>query len=110
VELIFLNISSKVLTLNLGLEPDIFTLQANSSTTVLLTVNDKLVNQSLILFVRILMTDKRFLMKLLGGKHAGTWLMGKNHKHYWRRSMSQTKTCTLTSIFIRKESKIELVV
>jgi hypothetical protein len=46
VELIFLNISSKVLTLSLGLEPDIFTLQANSPTTVLLTVNDKLVNVS----------------------------------------------------------------
>ena len=30
--LIFLNISSKVLPLNLGLEPDIFTLQANSPT------------------------------------------------------------------------------
>jgi hypothetical protein len=25
-------------------------------------------------------TDKRFLMKLLGGKYAGIWLMGKNHK------------------------------
>jgi hypothetical protein len=47
VELIFLNISSKVLTLSLGLEPDIFTLQANSPTTVLLTVNDKLVNVSI---------------------------------------------------------------
>ena len=35
--LIFLNISSKVLAL--GLEPDIFILQANSPTTVLLTVN-----------------------------------------------------------------------
>jgi hypothetical protein len=46
VELIFSNISSKVLTLSLGLEPDIFTLQANSPTTVLLTVNDKLVNVS----------------------------------------------------------------
>ena len=48
MELIFLNISSKVkvLTLSLGLEPDIFTLQANSPTTVLLTVNDKLVNVS----------------------------------------------------------------
>jgi hypothetical protein len=32
MELIFLNISSKVLTLSLGLEPDIFTLQANSPT------------------------------------------------------------------------------
>ena len=41
-QLIFLNISSKVLTLILGLEPDIFTLQANSPTIVLLTVNDKL--------------------------------------------------------------------
>jgi hypothetical protein len=42
-KLIFLNISSKVLTLSLGVEPDIFTLQANySPTTVLLTVNDKL--------------------------------------------------------------------
>jgi hypothetical protein len=30
VELIFLNISSKVLTLSLGLESDIFTLQANT--------------------------------------------------------------------------------
>ena len=30
MELIFLNISSKVLTLSLGLEPDIFILQANS--------------------------------------------------------------------------------
>ena len=45
--LIFLNISSKVLTLCLGLEPDIFILQANSPTTVLLTVNDKLVNVSI---------------------------------------------------------------
>ena len=42
--LIFLNISSKVLTLSLGLEPDMFILQANSRTTVLLTVDDKLVN------------------------------------------------------------------
>jgi hypothetical protein len=49
----------------------------------------------LILFVRILATDKRFLMKLLGGKHTGIWLMCKNHKHYWRHSTSQTKTCTL---------------
>jgi hypothetical protein len=49
--------------------------------------------QSLIPFVRILATDKRLLMKLLGGKHAGIWLMGKKHKHYWRHSMSQTKTC-----------------
>ena len=40
---LFKHISSKVLTLSLGLEPDIFTLQANSPTTVLLTVNDKLV-------------------------------------------------------------------
>ena len=42
--LIFLNISSKVLTLRLGiyLDPYIFTLQANSPTAVLLTVNDKL--------------------------------------------------------------------
>ena len=39
--LIFLNISSKVLTLSLGLEPDIFILQANSPTTDLLTFNDK---------------------------------------------------------------------
>ena len=45
--LIFLNIASKVLTLSLGLEPDIFILQANSQTTVLLTVNDKLVNVSI---------------------------------------------------------------
>ena len=47
--LIFLNISSKVLPLSLGLEPDIFTLQAtaNNPTTVLLTVNDKPVNVSL---------------------------------------------------------------
>ena len=45
--LIFLNISSKVLTLILGLEPDIDILQANSPTTVLLTVNDKLVNASI---------------------------------------------------------------
>ena len=44
--LIFLNISFKVLTLSLGLEPDIFTLR-NSPTTVLLTVNDKLVNVSI---------------------------------------------------------------
>jgi hypothetical protein len=44
LKLIFLNISSKVLILSLGLEPDMFTLQANSPTTVLLTVNDKLVN------------------------------------------------------------------
>jgi 3-dehydroquinate dehydratase len=42
VELIFLNISSKVLTLSLGLEPDMFTLQANSPTTVLLTVKNSL--------------------------------------------------------------------
>ena len=40
--LIFLNISSKVLTLSLGLEPDIFILQVNSPTTILLTLNDKL--------------------------------------------------------------------
>ena len=45
--LIFLNISSKVLTLSIGLEPDIFTLQANSTTAVLLTLNDKLVNVSI---------------------------------------------------------------
>ena len=47
--LIFLNISSKILTLSLGLEPDIFTLQAtaNSPTTVLLTVDDKLVHISI---------------------------------------------------------------
>jgi hypothetical protein len=45
--LIFLNISSKVLTLSLGLEPDIFILQANSTRTVLLTFNDKLVNVSI---------------------------------------------------------------
>ena len=45
--LIFLNISSKVLTLSLGLEPDMFTLQANSPTAVLLTLNDKLVNVSI---------------------------------------------------------------
>jgi hypothetical protein len=44
---IFLNISSKVLTLSLGLEPDIFTLQATANKPVLLTVNDKLVNVSL---------------------------------------------------------------
>ena len=42
MELIFLNISSKVLTLSLGLEPDMFTLQANSPTTVLLTVKNSL--------------------------------------------------------------------
>jgi hypothetical protein len=41
-KLIFLNISSKVLTLSLGLEPDIFTLQANSPTTVLLTATTEL--------------------------------------------------------------------
>ena len=46
MKLIFLNISSKVLTLSLGSEPDMFTLQVNSPTTVLLTVNDKLVNVS----------------------------------------------------------------
>jgi hypothetical protein len=44
---IFLNISSKVVTLSLGLEPDIFTLQANRPTTVLLAVNDNLVNVSI---------------------------------------------------------------
>jgi len=33
--------------LSLGLEPDIFTLQANNLTTVILTVNDKLVNLSI---------------------------------------------------------------
>jgi hypothetical protein len=37
----------KVLTLSLGLEPDIVTLQANSPTTVLLMVNIKLVNVSI---------------------------------------------------------------
>jgi hypothetical protein len=37
----------KVLSLSLGLEPDIFTLQANSQPTVLLTVNDKLLNVSI---------------------------------------------------------------
>jgi hypothetical protein len=26
-------------------------------------------------------------MKLLGGKHAGIWLMGKNHKHYWNERL-----------------------
>jgi hypothetical protein len=26
-------------------------------------------------------TDKRFLMKLLGGKYAGIWLMGKGKKN-----------------------------
>ena len=52
--LIFLNISSKVLTLSLGLEPDIFTLQANSQTTVLLMVNDKLVNVSIHFYIQML--------------------------------------------------------
>jgi hypothetical protein len=45
-QLIFLIISSKVLTLSFK-EPDIFTLQANIPATVLLTVNDKLVNVSI---------------------------------------------------------------
>jgi hypothetical protein len=52
--LIFLNISSQVLTLSLGLEPDIFILQANSPTTVLLTVNDKLVNISIHFYIQML--------------------------------------------------------
>ena len=47
MEFIFLDISSKVATLSLGLEPDSFTLQAISPTTVLLTVNDNLVNVSI---------------------------------------------------------------
>jgi hypothetical protein len=55
--------------------------------------------QSLILFVRILATDKRFLMKLLGGKHAGIWLMGKNHKHYWRHSQYVTNEDLYPNIY-----------
>ena len=52
--LIFLNISFKVLSLSLGLEPDIFILQANSPTTVLLTVNDKLVTVSIHFYIQML--------------------------------------------------------
>ena len=32
------------------------------------------------------------LPAVLGGKHAGMWLMGKNHKHYWRHSIRQYVT------------------
>jgi hypothetical protein len=39
---------------DLGLEPDIFILQANSPTTVLLTVNDKLVNISIHFYIQML--------------------------------------------------------
>jgi hypothetical protein len=49
--------------------------------------------QSFILFVRILATDKRFMMKLLGGKHAGIWLMGKNNKHSDVKKRMKNKLC-----------------
>ena len=80
MELIFLNISSKVLTLSLGLEPDMFTLQANSPTTVLLTVKnslliskDILVNQFIyeqddIIFINIISIK---MAKTVAGKISG---------------------------------------
>jgi hypothetical protein len=29
-------------------------------------------------------------MKLLGGKHAGIWMMGKNRKHYLKETFPET--------------------
>jgi hypothetical protein len=52
--LFVLKISSKVLALSLGLEPDMVILQANSPTTVLLTVNEKLVTVSIHFYIQML--------------------------------------------------------
>jgi hypothetical protein len=105
VELSCLNISSKVLTLSLGLAPDIFTLQANSLTTVLLTVNDKLVIQhtltdqttnSIFDSFRTDIGDRQaFLDEVHRWKTRWNMVDGQNPQTLLETlNMSQTKTCT----------------
>jgi hypothetical protein len=73
VELIFLNISSKVLTLSLGLEPDMFTLQANSPTTVLLTVkNSLLISKDILVNQFIYEQDDIIFINIISIKMAKT--------------------------------------
>ena len=73
MELIFLNISSKVLTLSLGLEPDMFTLQANSPTTVLLTVkNSLLISKDIVVNQFIYEQDDIIFINIISIKMAKT--------------------------------------
>ena len=73
MELIFLNISSKVLTLSLGLEPDMFTLQANSPTTVLLTVkNSLLISKDILVNQFIYEQDDIIFINIISIKMAKT--------------------------------------
>jgi hypothetical protein len=79
--------------------PDILTLQANSPTTVLLTVNDKLVNVTTISIFDSICTDigdrQAFLDEAASWKTRWNMVDGQKPQTLLETlNMSQTKTCT----------------